>query len=137
MVQSLETQAKEDKFIISKEREEKRNLSVSNVKLIGKIKDLEKEVKNLEEHERKSTDLLAQGNEEFTRMLTMGKESRDRQGIGYELHDSTPNSSSLSEGATTTFVKGKGRCKTSIIAPLDRANINYVKKKFSYPEKGK
>lgn len=73
LVKSLDIKAKEDKLLISRESEEKRNLLISNAKILGKIKDLENEVKNLEEHKKKSINLLAQANEKFERMLTMEK----------------------------------------------------------------
>lgn len=82
--------------ILYHERKEKESLVVRCTELL-------KEVDLLEEHKWKSIKLLAQGNEIFEHMLTMGRESGDRRGLGYELEN--PNSKSNA----STFVKGKGK----------------------------
>lgn len=61
--------------------------------------ELLKEVDLLEEHKWRSIKLLAQGNKRFEHMLTMGRESGDRRGLGYELKN--PNCKGKRKGSIT------------------------------------
>lgn len=94
------------------------------------MRELLKEVDLLEEHKRRSKKLLAQKNERFEHMLTMGRESGDRRGLGYEQEN--PNSKSN----TSTFVKGKGKV-TSQLIPNPTPTRVFPKVKATYAQKGK
>lgn len=77
----LEMRLNELNLEVAKEREGKDKMVVTNAMLTKRTMDLEKEIKLLEEHKRKSISFIAQGNETLEKILTMGKSKRDRLGL--------------------------------------------------------
>lgn len=63
-------------------------------------------------------------------MLTMGKESSDRRGLGYELENPKTKNN------TSTFIKGKGKAITPS-TPNPTPFRVFLKVKVTYAQKGK
>ncbi len=57
--------------------------------------------------------MITQGNSKFEKMLTMGKESGDRSGLGYN----SSSTSTHNKSQPSAFVKGKGKSQ-ALTQPL-------------------
>lgn len=55
--------------------------------------------------------LIAQGNEKFEKMLTMGKVSGDKSGLGYELNNPTPHPPTYANIVKNDFMRSKEKAK--------------------------
>lgn len=54
--------------------------------------------------------MISQVNSKFEKMLTMGKESGDKSGLGYN----SSSTSTHNKGQLSAFVKGKGKSQSPI-----------------------
>lgn len=64
--------------------------------------------------------MLTQGNQNFEKMLTMGKDNGDRSGLWYN----TTNTSSHNKGQTNAFIRGKGKTQVPT-QPLKQKSMTY------------
>lgn len=73
---------------------------------------------------------LVQGNEKFERMLTIGKESGNRRGLGYNSNDSTSLQPTYANVVKNGFVERKEKTKVISNKPMPH-------RRFTNAEKGK
>ncbi len=109
---------------------EKVNLRDTCLELSSKTCRLIEQIRELEEQKKKLLSLIAQGNENFERMISMGKEHGDMSGLGYNSNESTTYSTK------NTFVKAKEKAHALPQVTQQQSNT-YVGKTFlSSKEKG-
>lgn len=93
-----------------------KGLNMTYAQLTRKSLEYLKQIKELEEDKRKLISMITQGNQKFEKMLTMGKESGDRSGLGYN----TSNTSNYNKSQSNAFVKGKAKLQIPTQPPKQR-----------------
>jgi len=77
----------------------------------------------LEEHEKKLLSLIAQGNENFKKMISMGKKHGDMSSLGYNSNKSTTHPTK------NIFVKAKGKAH-ALSQGTQQQSTTYVRRIF-------